>query len=49
MTRALDLFNIQFEERRVLVDTTRSNQREGYSPDQLVYSIDHTVSEGSRQ
>jgi cytochrome b6-f complex iron-sulfur subunit len=49
MPRALDLFNVQFEEGRVLVDTTCPNQREGYSPDQLVYSSNHTVSEGGRQ
>ncbi len=49
MPRALDLFSVQFEEGRVLVDTTCPNQREGFSPDQMVYNASHTLSERGRQ
>lgn len=49
MTRALDLFKVQFEDSRVLVDTTSPNQRKSFSPDQMVYHFDYGVSDGGQQ
>ncbi len=49
MPRALDLFKVQFEDARVLVDTTCPTQREGFSPDQMTYHLSQTRSDGGQQ
>jgi cytochrome b6-f complex iron-sulfur subunit len=36
--RALDSFGIKIKENQVLVDTSKMNRRERFSPDELVYS-----------